>query len=124
MKSDERDDEMLRAAFAELRTEDLQAVPDFKAVIAKGPVHDDGSRAVAWPLLRLAAAAVVIFALGTTYRAVVARGSKLTVPREVLALSTWQSATGVLLETSFNDFLRHTPKLGASLLDTSTGDLR
>jgi hypothetical protein len=124
MKPDDRDNDMLRAAFAELRREDEQVAPDLESVMTRRESRDDGSRSVAWPLLRLSAAAVVIFALGTAYRAVVARDSKLTVPREVVALAAWRPATDVLLETPFNDFLRHTPKLGASLLDTSTGELR
>jgi hypothetical protein len=124
MTSDDRDDDMLRAAFAELRSEDGRVAPDFDRVIAKATRRDRESRSVAWPLLRFAAAAVVIVALGTAYRAAVERGPRLTVPRQVLALSTWRPATDVLLETPFNDFLRHTPKLGASLLDTSTGELR
>jgi hypothetical protein len=124
MKPDDRDDDMLRATFAELRRDDGQAAPGFESVVARRESRDDGSRSVSWPLLRLAAAAVVIFALGTAYRAVVARDSKLTVPREVVALAAWRPATDVLLETPFKDFLRHTPRLGASLLDTSTGELR
>lgn len=122
MKPDDRDD-MLRATFSELRRDDGQAAPTFESVVARES-RDDGSRSVAWPLLRLSAAAVVIFALGTAYRAVVAHDARLTVPREVIALAAWRPATDVLLETPFNAFLRHTPKLGASLLDTSTGDLR
>ena len=119
----DRDDEALRSVFAELRGADERSTPSFEDVVARRV-----SRApfvVASAARRFAIAAGLVLAAGFMYRAISARASRLTVPREVIALSTWRPGTDVLLDTPGRNLLRHAPQLGASLIDVKLkGDFR
>jgi hypothetical protein len=66
-------------------------------------------------VLGLLAAALVLLASGTEYRAIVAR-RRFTVPREIVALAAWRPGTDVLLATPGSAMLRSSPSLDASLL--------
>jgi hypothetical protein len=118
MTERDRDEETLRAALRDLRDADERAAPDFDAVISRAALPS-----YTLNVGRLAiAAGLLVAAVGVS--ALFARRPKLTVPTEVIALSTWRPATDVLLETSTRELLRHTPRLGASLIDISnTGEL-
>ncbi len=123
MTPHDRDDEALRSAFAELRVADERSAPSFEDILARRV-----SRA---PLVgaarRIALAAGLVLAAGLTYRAISARNGRLTVPREVIALSAWRPGTDVLLETPGRSLLQHAPQLGASLIDVKLkggGDFR
>jgi hypothetical protein len=121
MTERERNDELLRASLADLRAADELEAPAFDAVLARR-----ASTSRARPHVgRLAIAAGLVLAAAGIYRVVSTRAPRLTVPSEVVALSTWRPATDVLLETPGRDMLRYTPQLGASLIDINlTGDLR
>jgi hypothetical protein len=124
----DRDDETLRSALAELRAEERAGAPAFEGVLARR-THRPGRRGLAPMLLGLAAAGLVFLASGTAYRAMVAR-KRLTVPREIVALAAWRPATDVLLATPGSALLRSSPNLGLSLLgampvlETPAGDQR
>lgn len=121
MTEHDRDDEAMRAALADLRAADEREAPAFDEVLARGASASHSRLHVG----RLAIAAALVLAAVGVYRALSARGSRLTVPSEVVALSAWHPATDVLLETPGKNLLRQTPQLGASLIDISiTGDFR
>lgn len=117
MRTNDRDEDVLRAAFAELRSRDEQATPSFAHVLRPRTSGSRASLRVASPLVQIAAAAAVLVVAVLTYR-VVARGGRLTVPDEVITLAAWRPATDVLLETPGQSLLRAGPKLGSSMLDT------
>jgi hypothetical protein len=70
----------------------------------------------------LAATLLIVAVLG--YRAATSR-PRLTLPREVAALSTWRPVTDVLLENSTGALLRSSSPLSESLINVNTqGALR
>jgi hypothetical protein len=117
----DRDYEALRATLHELRVADERDAPPFAAILARR-----SARLLARPnARRLAIAAGLVLAAGLAYGLFATRGRRLTVPSEVVALSTWRPATDVLLETPVRRLLAQAPRLGASLLDPGiTGDFR
>jgi hypothetical protein len=123
MTRGDRDDAAIRAALADLRAADEREAPAFDAILARR-----ASSLRARPHVgRLAIAAGLVLAAVGVYSVLRALGGgpRLTVPREVAALSTWRPVTDVLLETPARDVLRHMPRLGSSLIDISiTGDFR
>jgi hypothetical protein len=102
----------LRSKLRSLRAADEHEAPAFDAVVARVR----RSRALVWhpPRAAIAAALVFIAASALVYRA--ARPQPLTVPAEVLALSTWRPLTDVLLETPNRQFLTDMPDLDATTL--------
>ena len=122
------DDELVRAVFSEAKADDMHDRPSFESVVARAvPRH---ARLSASPLVRLAAAGIVIAAAVATYGATKTREARFTVPNEVVALGAWRPATDVLLAMPA-DLFRAAPVLGTSILDptpdrdtTSTGALR
>lgn len=122
MTEHDRDDEVIRAALADLRAADEREAPAFDAVLARSASPSRARLHVG----RLAIAAALVLAAVGVYRALSTLGGpRLTVPSEVVALSAWRPATDVLLETPGKNLLRQTPQLGASLIDISiTGDFR
>jgi len=107
------DDSALRAAFSELQEQEQRGTPSFASVLAERPAERE--RLFGGLSLRLAVAVTAIVLVGATYR-LVARATRLTVPREVVALAAWRPATDVLLETPGSTLLRGVPRLGASIL--------
>jgi hypothetical protein len=125
MTPHDRDDESLRSAFAELRVADERSAPSFEDVLARRASSGRLAFAGASAGWRLAVAAGLVLAAGLTYRMIGARTARVTVPREVIALSAWRSGTDMLLDTPARNLLRHTPQLGASLIDVKlTGEFR
>ena len=112
------DDERVRAAFSEEKADDERDHPSFDSVVARRVV--DRPRLSASPVVRLAAAGLLIAAGVATYGTMKTRGPRLTVPSEVVALSAWRPATDVLLAMP-TDLLRAAPVLGASILDPIPG---
>jgi uncharacterized protein YbjQ (UPF0145 family) len=114
-----RDDEIIRAAMADLRSADGQDVPSFEQVR-----HRVRSRAIThtpWRTAALAAAAVIIVVIAA--RTVVGRRNRLTVPEEIVALTAWRATTDGLLDTHVKPLVSGTPRLDASLLDNAlTGE--
>jgi hypothetical protein len=124
----DRDDEVVRAAFAWLKAEEHEP-PTFRRVLAHRPAVSRVASAEA-VLLKLAVAVVVLFAVGLVSRGVI-RSERLVVPRVVTVLATWRPSTDVFLETPGRDLLRSTPTLESSILSAtstfearSTGDRR
>jgi hypothetical protein len=118
MTERDRDEEVLRAALSDLRNADERAAPGFDTILSRV-----ASPSYTLKVARLAIAAGLLVAAVGVY-ALSARPPRLTVPDEVVAFSTWRPATDVLLETSARELLRHTPRLGASLIDIGiTGEL-
>ena len=89
------DDERIRAAFDEQKGDDGRARSTYARVLA----HEQPRRAklLTSPVLRLAAAAVVLVAVSAAYRLAFVPQSKLTVPNEVVALVDWRPVTDMLL---------------------------
>ena len=117
MTADDRDEELLRAAFADVRLEDCRqgSGPPFEVALKRPAPHRRHWRAS--PVLRLATAGVALVVAIATYDLVVERDSTLKVPSEVIALAAWRPATDVLLEMP-NDLLRAAPMFGTSILDS------
>ena len=118
MTPGDREHEMLRSVLEELRNADERAAPAFERLLARSRSRPP----VAWRPGRLVLAAGAVF-VGIGLIAVrfahPASRIPLTVPREVVALSSWRPTTDVLLETSAKTLLRQTPQLSASLLDVN-----
>ena len=115
MTSHTRNDDDLRAALRDLRLADEQAAPGFDAVL----VQKRRARVIdAWRLVAVAVAASVLLvaSVGVTRR-LTSRRAPLVVPAEVIALSTWQPMTDVLLDTPNRSLLSETPRLDASMLE-------
>lgn len=117
MTNPEREDALMRAVFEELKAEDSRALPPFHAVLER-PAPNAGVRLMP-PMLRLAAAGLLIAASFATYRAVVAREGRLEVPSDVVSLGAWRPVTDALMPPQ-TDLIRATPTLGASMLDSLT----
>lgn len=113
----DRDDESLRSAFAELRAADERSAPSFEDVLARRASSGRSTFTGASAGRRFAIAAGLVLVAGLTYRVIDARAARLTVPREVIALSAWRPGTDVLLDTPGRSLLRHAPQLGASMID-------
>jgi len=113
------DDETLRAAFAALRAADERAAPDFHATHSRRRRR----RTTRLSVTRLAVATALLLSAATAYR--LGHRERLTVPHDVLALSTWRPGSDVLLDAPVRTLLREPPRLGASLINTRlTGELR
>ena len=115
----DRDYETLRAALQELRAADERSAPPFAAIRGRRT----SSRSFARPLTRLAIAAALVLAAGVTVR--FTRRDRLTVPNDVLALSSWRPASDALLDAPVRSLLAEAPRLGASVINVNiTGELR
>jgi hypothetical protein len=97
-----RDDLTVREAIRELRRPDERDVPAFDAVLT----HT--RRDVSWPIGRLAFLVGVLILSGIGLARTARRSNEFTVSREVVALSTWQPITDVLLDTPTRAFLTQT----------------
>lgn len=104
----ERDDGTLRRLFAELREQDLRAVPDFEPL--RRSAIASGSHLKALRLWVAAAALLlgaVLLALWVGQRRSAAFGT-------IAALSTWRSPTESLLRTPGDQMLRFVPAISTS----------
>ena len=110
------DDERVRQAFDDLQCDDDRASSTYVGVLA----HARPQRATLHmsPVLRLAAAALMVAAIGTTLR-IVTREPKLAVPREVIALTAWRPETDVLLAAP-SQLLRAQTPLRESMIELDT----
>jgi len=117
----DRDDDAVRAAMRELRAADELETPAFDAVLSRR--KGAGSRERVLVVRRLAIAAGLVLAAIGVYGVKSSRRARLTVPEEVIALSTWRPATDALLEIPGRSLLRQTPQLHKSVLDIK-GDFR
>jgi hypothetical protein len=111
------DEELIRSAFNEVKRDDARAGSTYAGVLAhtyqRARLHKS-------PVLRLAAAAVLIAAMGTTYRMIM-REPKLTVPSEVVALTAWRPETDALLASPTKLFRAQTQVRESMInLDTLT----
>jgi hypothetical protein len=75
-----------------------------------------------WHPPRAVIAAALLLVVGSALIYKSARPQPLTVPAEVLALSSWRPMTDALLETSNRQLLREVPRLDASLLPAPPTD--
>jgi hypothetical protein len=110
-------DDLIRAAFEDLAADDLRGQSSFDEVIARSTAGR--SRMHTSPVVRLAAAGVVIVAAAATYATMSARQQRFTVPSEVVALGAWRPATDGLLP-GLSSLAGATPALGRSILDLDT----
>lgn len=121
MTHPDRDTEALRSALADLRAADEARAPRF------GDVVDRRRRVRAQRLspMKAAFAAALVAAALLGYRVTAGRAGRLTLPKEVAALSAWRPLTDVLLETPGRNLLRSASPLGASIINVNTkGELR
>ena len=118
MTTHDRDDDALRGALAELRTEDRAGAPSFEHVLARR-TRQSGSTRRASILVGLLAASLLLLVTDTARRAIVGR-PRLTVPREIVALAAWRPATDMLLATPGSALLRSSPALARSRKPWST----
>jgi hypothetical protein len=108
------EDGQFRSVFAELREADEGAAPSFEDIVAGRASHNTRVKSY-WSALAAAAGLVIATGIGYTWMA--ERSARLTVPNEVVALSSWRAPTDVLLETPGKTLLTNAPELGASLVD-------
>ena len=103
-------EQLIRDSIANLRDADQRVVPSFESVLARKRADE----IVVWHVGRLAVAAALVVAagIGVVYAA---NRPRLTVPSEVIALSTWRGPTDVLLETPTTRFLRATQNVDSTL---------
>lgn len=121
MTHPDRDSEALRSALSELRAVDEQQAPQFREIV------DRRRRVRAQRLspMKLAFAAALVAAAVLGYRVTAERAGRLTLPKEVAALSAWRPLTDVLLETPSRNLLRSASPLGASIINVNIkGELR
>jgi hypothetical protein len=111
------DDDVVRAAFEELKAENLREHSSFDDVLARSTTLH--ARLHTSPVFRLAAAGVVIAVVATTYASFSAKHQRFTVPSEVVALGAWRPATDALLPSNSSP-LGAAPALGRSILDLDT----
>jgi hypothetical protein len=117
MTPDNGGDERLRAVFNELKAEDRDAQTTYAGVLAR--TKRPSARVLSSPVLKVAAAAAILVAAGATYRAVVVREPKLTVPTEVVSLVAWRPETDVLLASPVQ-LLRAQTQVRESMIDLDT----
>ncbi|MEO5816263.1 MAG: hypothetical protein ABIT20_13390 [Gemmatimonadaceae bacterium] len=111
------DDERIRNAFDDLRGDDVRQHATFAAVRARG--GRPRVRLSESPVLRLAAAVVLIAGAATTYSIAVRRTPTFTVPSEVVALGAWRPETDVLL-VSPRKLLQAPTGIRESMIDVDT----
>ena len=114
MTSFDREDALVRAAFQDMKREDARALSPFDTVLTRADPRR--ARLHSSPVLRLAAAGVVIAAASVTYQAVAARENPFIVPPDVAALAAWRPATDVLMPVPTTLFGADV-LLGGSMLD-------
>lgn len=95
MISFDREDALVRAALQDLKRDDARTSPPFDTVLTRA--YPRRARLHSSPVLRLAAAGVVIAAASVTYQAVQPRDIPFHVPPEAAALAAWRPATDVLM---------------------------
>jgi hypothetical protein len=111
------DDERLRAAFEDLKRDDVRVRSTYASVVARGTRQR--ASLFASPVLRLAAAVVVLVAAAVTYTVGFRREPKFRVPREVIALGAWRPETDVLL-ASPTKLLQAQTGIRESMIDVDT----
>jgi hypothetical protein len=111
------DDAPLRAAFDELKADDGRAHSTYAGVVARA--ERPSARMLTSPVLKLAAAAVVIVVAGATYRVAFVHEPRLTVPTEVVSLVAWRPETDVLLAAPVQ-LLRAQTQVRESMIDLDT----
>ena len=114
MTSFDREDALVRAAFQDMKREDARALSPFDTVLTRANSRRD--RLHLSPVLRLAAAGVVIAAASVTYQAVAAHENPFIVPPDVAALAAWHPVTDVLMPAPTTLFGADVT-LGASILN-------
>ncbi|MEO8334802.1 MAG: hypothetical protein ABI664_07510 [bacterium] len=111
------DDARLQAAFDDLKEGDARVRSTYGAVAAR--MRTPRTRLSASPVVRLAAAIVVIVASFASYRKYVGDADQITVPSAVVALGAWRPATDVLL-TAPAMLLRTQAEMRASMIDVDS----
>lgn len=107
------DDERIRDALAELRTQDARHAPSFDAVRRwEAPNRTPMMRS---PMLRLAAAGAII-TLGAFAYSAMRQPASLTIPDDVAALSAWRAPSDALLPPR-NGYRSTTNMLGRSMIE-------
>jgi hypothetical protein len=117
MTADNGDDALVRAAFDELKADEGHAHSTYASVLTRKPLPS--ASVLASPVLRLAAAAVVIVVAGATHRTVFVHEPKLIVPSDVVSLIAWRPETDVLLASPVQ-LLRAQARVRESMIDLDT----
>ena len=117
MISFDREDALVRAALQDLKRDDARTLPPFDTVLTRACPRR--ARLRSSPVLRLAAAGVVIAAASVTYQSVQPRDITFTVPPEAAALAAWRPATDVLMPAPATLFGADVT-LGGSILNFSS----
>lgn len=106
-------------ALLPLVAQEVELSPDFRTrVLAAVESAGDARRHAPWRILALAAASAVVLAALLTYTLRL-RNSPPAPQADLVAaqkLAAWRAPSDIFLETPGRDFLRNTPKLGASYL--------
>lgn len=108
----DRDAEAVRAALSRLRADDARNAPAFRDVMRPRARSRPGWRLA--PARLALAATVMVAALG--YGMWASRAPRLTLPREVAALSSWRPVTAALLDTPGRGLLRSASPFGESVI--------
>jgi hypothetical protein len=111
------DDELLRAAFDELRNADAHEQPAFDKVFSRSTARRTPTRT--FLVLGAAAAGFALVAAIARYERITMQQRRFTVPSDVVALAAWRPATDALLPPQ-SYLLRAQPVLGRSILDFDT----
>ncbi len=117
MTSLDREDALVRAALQDVKMDDARTLSPFDTVLTRA--SPSRARLHSSPVLRLAAAGVVIAAASVTYQAVAARENPFNVPVEAAALAAWRPATDVLMPAPTTLFGAGVT-LGGSILNFSS----
>ena len=110
----------VRRAIEELRESDLRSgdTPSLPGLLQRK--HVRRQLRIAWPrsarlVLAVALLLVAVFGYGR-----LTRPAPMSLPREVIALSTWRPMTDVLLDTPGRELLRDATPLGRSIINVNT----
>jgi hypothetical protein len=117
------DDDELHAHFETLRQADRSQPPDFRTMLDRAQSTDSPARRRAFPLVWMAAAAVIVLTVGIAVRETRQHGAG---PYDgstgsfgggdTVSISNWKSPTASLLHTSGSDVLASS-KILSSVLD-------
>jgi hypothetical protein len=117
------DDDELRAHFDALRRHDRDRAPDFRAMLDRARSTNSPARRRAFSLIWIAAAAVMVLAVGIAVRETRQHGAGRYDGStgsfgggDTVSISNWKSPTASLLHTSGSDVLASS-KILSSVLD-------
>ena len=112
-------DDVLRAAFAELRDAECAGAPTLACVLSRAPARRLARTPVVRHVLAVVALVLVTVVAARAWSVRHVGHRRLTVPPEVVAPVAWRSATDALLATPGHELLRRPPPLAASMLDVT-----